>query len=422
LAEESILTDDFLRELINVGEVDILVGVPTYNDGATVGQVVQAVRAGLLKYFPRHRVVIVNADGGSRDTSRDLVRAASISDLQHPSNLHALRTLHCVSTRYPGDPSTGMALHTFIAAAELLRASAVAVISPETSNLDPEWIDRLLRPVCHQSVDLVAPIYCRHKYDGLLVRNLAYPLIRALYGKRLREPVPSEFAFSGQLATHFLNQDVWTEDAGRVGTELALVISALSGGFRVAQSFLGPKHRTEHAPADLVLALRQTAGVLFWSLEQNETAWRQSQASQAIPTEGPECQVTLDPLRINRKRLYQMFAHGVAELQPVLSTLLSPTTMAELQRIAALPENQFCYPDELWVRTVYEFAASYHRQVISRDHIVQALAPLYRGRAYCFLLKNRDSSAEQVEANIEALCQTFERLKPCLAEFWQEKK
>jgi hypothetical protein len=171
-----------------------------------------------------------------------------------------------------------------------------------------------------------------------------------------------------------------------------------------------------------VLALRQTAGVLFWSLEQNETAWRQSQASQAIPTEGPECQVTLDPLRINRKRLYQMFAHGVAELQPVLSTLLSPTTMAELQRIAALPENQFCYPDELWVRTVYEFAASYHRQVISRDHIVQALAPLYRGRAYCFLLKNRDSSAEQVEANIEALCQTFERLKPCLAEFWQEKK
>jgi hypothetical protein len=55
LAEESILTDDFLRELINVGEVDILIGVPTYNDAETVGQVLQALRAGLLQYFPGPR-------------------------------------------------------------------------------------------------------------------------------------------------------------------------------------------------------------------------------------------------------------------------------------------------------------------------------------------------------------------------------
>ena len=49
MPEESILSDDFVRELMNVGEVDIVVGVPTYNDAQTVGQVVQAVRAGLLQ-------------------------------------------------------------------------------------------------------------------------------------------------------------------------------------------------------------------------------------------------------------------------------------------------------------------------------------------------------------------------------------
>jgi len=32
LPEESILSDDFVRELMNVGDVDIVVGVPTYND------------------------------------------------------------------------------------------------------------------------------------------------------------------------------------------------------------------------------------------------------------------------------------------------------------------------------------------------------------------------------------------------------
>src|SRR5437762_10271223 len=104
-SETSILSDDFIRELINVGEVDILVGVPTYNDGRTVGQVVQAVRAGLLQYFPRERVVIINADGGSRDGTQDLVRAASISDLSVAPDVHALRTLQRISSNYGDGPS-----------------------------------------------------------------------------------------------------------------------------------------------------------------------------------------------------------------------------------------------------------------------------------------------------------------------------
>jgi len=73
LAEESVLTDDLVRQLINVGEVDILVGLPTHNNAKSVGPVVHAIQEGLLKGFPRERVVIVNADGGSRDGTPDLV-------------------------------------------------------------------------------------------------------------------------------------------------------------------------------------------------------------------------------------------------------------------------------------------------------------------------------------------------------------
>src|SRR5262252_4564416 len=132
---------------MNVGEVDVLIGVPTYNDAKTVGHVVQGVRAGLVKYFPRKRAVIINADGGSRDDTQELVRAASISDVQRTSNLEALRTLHCVSTQYPGPPSSGSALHTVLSAAELLGASACAIVAPDSHSLEPEWMQRLLSPV-----------------------------------------------------------------------------------------------------------------------------------------------------------------------------------------------------------------------------------------------------------------------------------
>jgi glucosylglycerate synthase len=93
-----------------------------------------------------------------------------------------------------------------------------------------------------------------------------------------------------------------------------------------------------------------------------------------------------------------------------------------LKRIAAMPEESFSYPSDLWARTVYEFAAAYHRAVIGRDHVVQALVPLFRGRAVTFLTENRDASAEEVETNIESLCKTFEREKTYLLQCWNSGK
>jgi hypothetical protein len=421
MADESILSDDFLRELINVGEVDILVGLPTYNHAKTVGQVVEAIRVGLLKYFPRQRAVIINADGGSRDGTQDIVRAASISDLKHVADLRALRTLHSISTTYPGETDPGRALHTLLAAADLLRAAACAVVSPDSTNMDPEWIDRLLAPVRRDNMDLVTPTYRRHKFDGLLLRNLLYPMTRAIYVKRIREPFPPECAFSGRLGNHLLLQDIWTTDAA-VGAEMCMTIAALTGDFRVSQTFLGTKARVDHAPADLVRAMRQTVGVLFGSLEPNFSFWSTHEGSQPVPTCGSEHEVSLEPLRINRMRLHEMFVRGVGELESVLRSILSPETLSQLQTTVTLPEESFRISNELWVRTVYEFAASYQKTVISRDHIVQALVPLYRGKAYTFLMENLDASAEEIENNVEALCQTFEGMKVKLVQMWNARK
>jgi len=422
LPEASILSDDFVRELINVGEVDIVVGVPTYNDSTTVGHVVQAIRAGLLQYFPRARAVIINADGGSRDGTQDLVRAASISDMNVSADVHALRTLHSISTQYEGGPANGIALHTILAGAELLQAKACAVISPESTMMEPQWVERLLSPVIRDAVDMVLPVYRRHKFDGLLIRNLIYPLTRAVYGCAVREPFPTDFAFSGVLGNNFSAQDIWTQEQGRSGTELWLAISAVASRCKITQSFLGTKARPENAPTDLVKAMRESAGTLFASMETFATAWNSEREPLEAPCKGCQPAVSLEPLRLNRKRLYQMFTFGMGELEPVFLSILTPETHAELKRLAGLPEDKFEFAPEIWVRTVYEFAAAYHRAVIGRDHVVQALVPLFRGRAVTFLTQNREASAEEVENNIESLCQTFEREKPYLLQSWNGGK
>ena len=422
MAEESFLSDDFLRQLINVGEVDILVGLPTHNNAKTIGPIVQSIQSGILSGFPRARAVILNADGGSRDGTPELVTGVSIDDVRPASNLHALRTLHSISTQYARSPASGVALRTILAAAELLRAKACVVLSPESVNIEPEWLSKLLSPIYDDGFDLVTPTYRRHKFEGLLITNLLYPMIRALYGLRIREAYSPEFGFSGHFGSQFLGQNVWNDGTEGAGVELRFTLAAITGKFRILQSFLGEKSHIERHAADLVPALRQTVGTLFSALESDFPLWSVVAGSQPVPTTGADQELLMEPLRVNRKRLREMFATGVAELESVFQSILSPATLAELQGIARLGEAEFHYPAELWVRTVYEFAASHRKSVISRDHIVQALAPLFRGRVFTFLMENRNASADEVENNIEALCLEFERLKPYLLQLWTSGK
>lgn len=422
MEDETFLTDDFLRQLINVGEVDILVGLPTHNNAKTVGSVVQTIRSGILRGFPRERAVIINADGGSRDGTPELVTGVSIDDMRPAANLNALRTLHSISTTYANGAGSGAALRTILAAAELLRAKACIVMSPESAKIEPEWISSLIRPIYRDGFDLVAPTYRRHKFDGLLMTNLLYPMVRALYGVRIREAYVPEFGFSNRLGSRFLAQNGWNESGNGAGLELRFTLAAITGGCRICQSFLGEKEHIERRAPDLVPTLRQTVGVLFSKLESDFSVWSTVSGSKAVPTIGSEQELLLDPMRVNRKRLREMFSNGVAELESVFRSILSPSTVEELQRIARQGEEEFQYSAELWVRTIYEFAAAYQKSVISRDHIIQALAPLFRGRVFTFLMENRNASANEVEKNIEGLCLEFERLKPYLVEMWKSRE
>ena len=75
ISEEGFLTDDFVRQLINVGEVDILVGLPTYNNAKTVGPVVAAIQSGILQsVFCGDRAAIHRCRcAGSRDGTPEVV-------------------------------------------------------------------------------------------------------------------------------------------------------------------------------------------------------------------------------------------------------------------------------------------------------------------------------------------------------------
>jgi glucosylglycerate synthase len=422
LAEDTFLEDDFLRQLMSVGEVDLLVAIPSYNNAATIAQTVQAVEESYQQNFIRERVVILNVDGGSTDHTTDAVARTDGRRGVGYRGLTSLRTVHRVTTQYGKSPSPGLALRTILATADLLRARSCAIVSPVTPNLDPSWVANLLRPVYRQNFEFVAPLYARNRFQGLLARDLLYPMSRAVFGQRIREAYSDEWGFSGRLAAQCLSQNVWNAEAIRTRPEAWMAFTAICSDFKCCQSFLGAKAPPASGPGpDIVEVIRQTVGSLFWFLETYQTQWLDRTGSQPVPTFGPDHELTTDGKPSSQEKILELFLSGVTELDPILASILTPETHSQIKKIATLGQDRFRFGSEVWVKTLYEFAAAYHHTVMNRNHLVQALVPLYRGRMYSFLLEHAESPAEEIEADSEALCLEFERQKPYLIERWKAK-
>ena len=101
----------------------------------------------------------------------------------------------------PGKSGKGSAFRAIFERGQPLGARACAVVDSDLRSITPEWIARLIGPVVHGEADYVTPLYARHKHDGTITNTVAYPLTRALYGFRVRQPIGGEFGFSADLAT-----------------------------------------------------------------------------------------------------------------------------------------------------------------------------------------------------------------------------
>jgi glycosyltransferase involved in cell wall biosynthesis len=272
----TILDRSEVREQIkSIRATDILVGIPSYNNSRTIGHVVRAVQAGLAKYFPDRKAVLVNSDGGSTDGTMDVVHRTTIEDYQSILLHHRIQPIHKIATPYVGLPGKGSAFRAVFEIAEALDAKACVVVDSDLRSITPEWVELLVKPVLDSGFDYVAPLYHRHKYDGTITNSIVYPLTRALYGRRVRQPIGGDFGFSGKLASFYRSQDVWQTDVARFGIDIWMTTTALANSFKVTQSFLGAKiHDAKDPGADLSAMLYQVVGATFDLMERYRDVWK----------------------------------------------------------------------------------------------------------------------------------------------------
>jgi glycosyltransferase involved in cell wall biosynthesis len=394
-----------------VKQADMVVGIPSYQEADLISYPTTQAGLGLKQYFPNEKAVIINCDNDSQDGTKEAF----------------LNTDTGVPKIYLSTPEgvkgKGNNLKNLFRKVVELDAQACVVVDADLTSITPKWIKNLGEPLLKE-FGFVAPLYVRHKYDGTITNNIAYPLIRSVFGRRVRQPIGGDFGFSAELARIFLDDRGWDERVANFGIDIWMTTIAICHNIPICQSFMGrPKiHKPKDPAADLGPMFSQVVGTMFGMMAEYEKTWKSIRWSKpsAIFGFGLGDVEMPPPVNVDKTELFKKFGRDIGTYEELWGEIIDPENYAKLKEVLEMDRNLFDFPSHLWSKILFDYAIAYREGEEEHEKILQSLIPLYYGKTYSFVLKTEDMSTQQAEEYIEDQCMVFEETRPYLDEKWGE--
>ncbi|MCP4583764.1 MAG: glycosyltransferase [candidate division Zixibacteria bacterium] len=393
-----------------IEKADVLIGIPSYNNMETIAHVIESVSSGLHEHYKDLRPVIMIADGGSTDDTRDVADVTPTQPWQEK-----------LVTIYRGPAGKGTAFRSIFETADRLSVKACMVVDSDLRSITSDWVKSLLEPVINHDYDFVAPIYCRHKYDGTITNNVVYYLSRALYGKRIRQPIGGDFAFSKDCAKFYMEQDVWETDVAKFGVDIWMTTSAIVNNFKTCQSHLGVKiHDAKDPAVHLAPMYRQVVTTLFVLMEQYYDYWHKIEGSEPTAIFGEDPGTEPEPISVDMKLLARKFKFGFKYFGVLWKKIFSEDVYNEIQEAAKKPADKLTLANETWAQILFEIASTFHHWQHNKYKLVELSTPLYYARIASFINKTKNLNTMEAEKLVEENALVYENLKPRLLELWKK--
>jgi glycosyltransferase involved in cell wall biosynthesis len=399
------------KRIEEIQSADILMGIPCYNNEQTIAHVIQMVTHGLAKHYKDQRSVIFVADGGSTDDTREVAKEFQIKPWQEK-----------IVSIYRGPGGKGTALRSVFEAANRIKVKACAVVDSDLRSITSDWVKHLIDPVLSKGYQFVAPVYLRHKYDGTITNNIVYNITRALYGKRIRQPIGGDFAISREVAKFYAEQDVWETDVAHFGIDIWMTTNAITQGFRICQSNLGAKiHDAKDPGQHLGPMFRQVVWTLCSLMERFEVQWKGVKGSEPVETFGHEGYVEPEPVTVDIDGMIEHFKIGFQQFSPLWKDIFSKACFDEIENAVEMDSNQFYLSTDAWAQILYELAATFHSWSVNRYKLIDLMTPLYYARVASFVRQSWDMSSQEAEELVEDQALKFEEHKDYLIKAWDRK-
>lgn len=395
-----------IAEIITTGEnvaaVDLAVGIPSYNEADNISFVVRQVATGLEKYFPHLDSIIVNVDNCSQDGTREAFLQADSGKIP--------RVYISTPPGITGKGGNFLNLFNYVSSYE---PRAVVVVDGDLTSIRPEWI-RCLAAGALSGYEFVVPLYYRSKHDGTITNHLCYPLVYALWGRDIRQPIGGEFAISGRLVEH-LRKRRWEWSVLQYGIDIFMTSEAVLSNCSMAQVVLGAKVHKPSAPK-LGEMFTQVVYTLFSQLVDSRQHWPLN-GHPPRPPDTFECRGAspADPVAV-KLNYSSLVRQTMEEFELKKGAVLGLVPSVRRRRVEDLFRSRnFCLPAELWVEMVYvaleafEWAAAEPER---RLEIVETLKPLYFARILSFMQETLTLNAAESEERITRQARLFWERRP----------
>ncbi len=407
---ETALHAEAKRRIREIGAADLVVGIPTYRNGRTLGRVLEATINGLTQSFPNARAVIMVADGGSSDNTLQLA-----TDWPTPP------TVRKIVTPYEGLLGRGSALRAVFEVAAALGSRVCIILSPDARDIAPHWLSTLAAPILADQCDLVLPNYDRPPLEGALTDHVVYPVVRMLYGVDLRQIVGCDLAISSTLAGQYALRDVWETDVARHGLDVWLATVSLIEGRRIGQANLGTK---VEGLRDFIVPLDprflHTVGTLFRMINIYRRNWAEGSVTAQLAHFGvPEPGRASSPRAgLGLDSVWEAAGKGRNKYRSTWRAILASEQLERLREALKGTPAADAVSADLWARTVIDFAVVYNKGEGDPDKVICALLPVYYARVVSYMLQMQGRSPDEYEAGIRRQAAAFEEQRPYLRARW----
>ncbi len=406
------LREDARKKIEKLKYADIVVGIPAYYSQDTIAYVIEQVAKGLERYFGNKKCLIFVSDGGSTDDTREVAEEVDVSQY----NIEKIVTI------YRGIPGKGSALRAVFEAAEFLKAEAVATFDSDLRSITPEWVKNIIEPI-YDGFDYVCPYYKRWKFDGTITNTIAYNLTRALYGKRIRQPIGGDFGMSYKLIKDYLDKDVWETEVAKFGIDIWMTTTAIVDNYNICQAKLGAKIHQEKDPSrDLSDMYREVVGTIFRLMETDpyEEYWKKTKGSEPVPIVGSYVGIEPEPFDIDVEGLIEYFRIGYNNFAPIWRQILDEKDFKLIEKLFMIEDiSEFIMPIETWVRIVYRYAYNFHITPRQKFKVLNTMIPLYNARVASIYNELKEKTLEEAEEYYEKQAQIFEDMKDYLLKLWK---
>ncbi|MGB8706658.1 MAG: hypothetical protein WCD72_01730, partial [Dehalococcoidia bacterium] len=343
-----------LSQAEEIAEADIVVGIPFYNEADTIGSVLKIATKGLKEFYPDEKCVIVAAGSPAGGAALEVV-----NNLPHVEGINRIAFL-LNDERINGK---GWSLRAIAEIARSLGANLAILeadlrsrnINGEIEGLAPDWVRLLLEPIKRQKMDLVISRFNRHYFESPVSSHVFYPILTAIYKRRINDLVGGQWGASHRLIRTYLKdtQKLWQTDISGYGVDSWLATTAITNEARICEVNLGVKIHVS-TPGKEELVLRRLAGVLFDQIVSDREWWKETAGIgepplvETLPTFGIKKTHRPGKVQIHPQLSVYRYKHGFNMFNSLYEHVLSPEAYQQLDKLSRTEATGFDFPARLW--------------------------------------------------------------------------